>query len=350
MSLSRFHHPARGYNFLTPFLHNLIFDLRGGLDVSTRWNSTYDMLKEALEYKDALNHYANLQNIQAPNLEQWSLASRACQFLKHFSDTTKVFSQHNSPSAHRYVEEVWGTRELLLDEKNRSDTFLKVLCDDMKSKFDKYWDEPNKILLVSSLLDPRYKLSFLKYCLMKVYGEEVADRKANDALIWFKAYYFHYERIMQRSSQSNISSWPEVGSSASMLSSLSGKRELGLEFALFRQRSRPHRSRRLEADTYLDDSLVPSREGEEFDVLRWWRRNQDQYLVLARMAHDFLAIPLSTVASESTFSTAGVVIDKYRNSLNSEIVEALICVKDWLKGYLSDDEDDDGVITAQEIN
>ncbi|CAM0151742.1 unnamed protein product [Urochloa decumbens] len=128
------------------------------------------------------------------------------------------------------------------------------------------------------------------------------------------------------------------------------KCELGLEFALFRQRSRPHRSRRLEADTYLDDSLVPSREGEEFDVLRWWRRNQDQYLVLARMAHDFLAIPLSTVASESTFSTAGVVIDKYRNSLNSEIVEALICVKDWLKVYLSDDEDDDGVITVQEIN
>ncbi|CAL4909763.1 unnamed protein product [Urochloa decumbens] len=69
------------------------------------------------------------------------------------------------------------------------------------------------------------------------------------------------------------------------------------------------------------------------------------------MARDFLAIPLSTVASESTFSTAGMVIDKYRNSLSSETVEALICAKDWLKGYLSDDdEDDEGVITDQEIN
>ena len=59
----------------------------------------------------------------------------------------------------------------------------------MKSKFDKYWDEPNKILLVASLLDPRYKLTFSKYCLMRVYGEEVeevADRKANYDLIWFK--------------------------------------------------------------------------------------------------------------------------------------------------------------------
>ena len=95
----------------------------------------YDMLEEAIEYKDALTHYANLQNIQGPNLEQWNLIERVCRFLKHFSDTTKVFSQHNTPSAHKYVEEVWGIRELLIDEKNRRDKFLKVLCDNMKSKF-----------------------------------------------------------------------------------------------------------------------------------------------------------------------------------------------------------------------
>jgi hypothetical protein len=109
------------------------------------------MLEEALQYKDALTHYANLQNIQGPNLEKWNLAERVRKFLKIFADATKVFSHHNSPSSHRYVEEVWGIRELLLDEKNMSDEFLKVLCDDMKSKFDKYWDEPNKILLVASL-------------------------------------------------------------------------------------------------------------------------------------------------------------------------------------------------------
>ena len=67
--------------------------MRGfNLDVSTRWNSMYDMLEEALEYKDALTHYVNLQNIQGPLLEQWNLIERVCKFLKQFSDTTKVFS------------------------------------------------------------------------------------------------------------------------------------------------------------------------------------------------------------------------------------------------------------------
>jgi hypothetical protein len=336
---------SRLQNFNTiPHQFNLTPKRGFSLDVSTRWNSTYDMLEEAVEYKDALTHYANQHNIQVPTLDQWNLAHRVCKFLKNFSDTTKVFSRHNSPSAHMYVEEIWGIREVLLDEDNRNDDFLKLVCADMKSKFDKYWNEPNKILLVSSMLDPRYKLSLLKYCLLKMYGEEVADIKENDALTWFKAYYYHYESLLQRSSQSNVSSSPEVGCSSSTSSSLSGKRKLGLEFALFRQQNRPHRPRRSEVHTYLGDSLVPSREGEEFDVLRWWKRNQDQYPVLAKMARDFLAIPLSTVASESTFSTASMLIDKYRSSLSSETVEALICAKDWLKAYLSDDDDNDGNI------
>jgi len=96
--------------------------------------------------------------------------------------------------------------------------------------------------------------------------------------------------------------------------------------------------------------LVPLREGEEFDVLRWWKRNQDQYPILAKMARDFLAIPLSTVASESIFSTAGMVIDKYRSSLSSETVEALICAKDWLKRLSDDEDDDDNIFSCANLN
>ena len=49
------------------------------------------------------------------------------------------------------------------------------------------------------------------------------------------------------------------------------------------------------------------------------------------MAHDILAIPISIVASESTFSTSGRVLDAFRSSLTPKLVEALICVQDWIK-------------------
>ena len=49
------------------------------------------------------------------------------------------------------------------------------------------------------------------------------------------------------------------------------------------------------------------------------------------MAHDILAIPISTVASESTFNTSGWVLDAFRSSLTPKLVKALICDQDWIK-------------------
>ena len=44
-----------------------------------------------------------------------------------------------------------------------------------------------------------------------------------------------------------------------------------------------------------------------------------------------LVIPVSTVASESVFSTGGRVLDPYRCSLTPQMVEALVCTQDWIK-------------------
>lgn len=52
------------------------------------------------------------------------------------------------------------------------------------------------------------------------------------------------------------------------------------------------------------------------------------------MARAFLAVPVSTVASESAFSAAGRLTDHLRNSKVAETVESLICAKD---GFGPDD-------------
>ena len=84
-----------------------------------------------------------------------------------------------------------------------------------------------------------------------------------------------------------------------------------------------------ELDRYLKDELLPRK--EEVDILEWWKTNVSKYPVLSTMARDILAIPASTVPSESAFSTGGRVVSDYRSSLTPSTVEVLICLQDWLK-------------------
>ena len=42
-------------------------------------------------------------------------------------------------------------------------------------------------------------------------------------------------------------------------------------------------------------------------------------------------MPVSTVLSESTFSTSGRVLDQFCSSLGPKTVEPLICAQDWLR-------------------
>ena len=70
---------------------------------------------------------------------------------------------------------------------------------------------------------------------------------------------------------------------------------------------------------------------DDFEILRWWQLNSSRFPLLSEMTHDVLAIPMSTVASESAFSTSGRVLDEFRSSLTPKIVESLMCSQDWLQ-------------------
>lgn len=65
---------------------------------------------------------------------------------------------------------------------------------------------------------------------------------------------------------------------------------------------------------FVEDVETPS---ETFNILLWWKVHSAKYRVPSEIAQDVLAIALSTVASESAFSTGGRVIDSCRSFENS---------------------------------
>ncbi|WCJ18595.1 Zinc finger BED domain-containing protein RICESLEEPER 4 [Euphorbia peplus] len=84
-----------------------------------------------------------------------------------------------------------------------------------------------------------------------------------------------------------------------------------------------------ELDKYLSENREIS--SPCFDILTWWKLNALRYPKLALIARDVLAIPVSTVAFESAFSTGGRVVDSFRSALTPRIVDTLVCAQNWLR-------------------
>ena len=99
------------------------------------------------------------------------------------------------------------------------------------------------------------------------------------------------------------------------------------------QSSTTKRNGQSQLDMYLEEAALDIDYTEHLDVLQWWKNTRHKFPELSVMARDLLSIPITTVASESSFSIGSRVLNKYRNRLLSENVEALLCSRNWLHAF-----------------
>jgi hypothetical protein len=55
-------------------------------------------------------------------------------------------------------------------------------------------------------------------------------------------------------------------------------------------------------------------------------------ILFSILARDVISVPVSTISSKSTFRLCGRIIEERRRRLAPEMVEMLLCMKDWKLG------------------
>ena len=96
-------------------------------------------------------------------------------------------------------------------------------------------------------------------------------------------------------------------------------------------------SSRCDLSKYLDTdyrSYLSPNEVKNIDIMKWWKSHEFTFPMLSKMARDLLIPPMSTVASESSFSIDANIIGDKRTTLTTEMLETLICLKDWEDGCI----------------
>ena len=333
------------------------------LDVKTRWNSTYLMLTTAQKFKVAFDrmetedklyndHFYELDNgvkrTGPPQPRDWNAVDKLCRFLMIFYNSTLVVSASTSLNSHKCYGEIVTIATNLRSLSTSHDPDLKSKATEMLKKFDKYWDgvkNINKMLIVATVFDPSNKLELAKMCFEELYGlNSVEYNDMLESLITLlRSLYKEYsarhggglhpnDQASQSSEQVQTQSRNQSIERMELVDDYVGYKRMDVRYKQ-KLSEMGVREKKDELETYLRESVeTPDLMlGVEYDVLSWWRKNTSKFPILSEIARDVLALQVSSVASESAFSTSGRLLEPHRSCLTHYMVEVLMCTEQWLK-------------------
>nr|KAJ0210891.1 hypothetical protein LSAT_V11C400199240 [Lactuca sativa] len=311
----------------------------------TRWNSTFELLKSALNLKYAFFEYEVKDTSFARDL------SRVPQ-RTDFEVIEEMLSASSKPLVQTVLREIIDVDQHL--ETCSTKVHLCHMIPDMRAKYNKYWgsiENLNDFTCFAVLLDPQMKSIFLSAIIKKM----IENTRTEENILLESTIKLNtmstvreIEKRMENLFKTYEEKYANVGSSQKVKEVVSC--DVGNDFldAFLMGQGDTSATVENELRRYLNEPRVTF--DKNFDILDWWKKNALRFPIVARMAKDILSIQVTTVASESVFSTCGRILDEYRTRLNTPIVEALVCTQDWVrksrKPIIDDDEDilkDDGI-------
>ncbi|CAA0828143.1 Unknown protein [Striga hermonthica] len=297
------------------------------------------MLEIALVFQKAFDKLEDLDEKflkefgdQLPCENDWNYVAHFTKFLKRFYDVTCKLSGTLYATSNMYFPEIIRTLKEIENFEKSSDMCLMEMGKQMRKKFDKYWGSINKInlmLFIAVVLDPRYKMKYLRVKYAFHYSEREADELVDKVTLSVKSLINDYSTLNEKCDGVN-----DKGESKRVEENTHIDDDVD-DFFL-EEENQQKAATKDEFDRYLEEFSEKYR--PDFDILVWWKVNSVRYPNLSCVARDVSGIQSSTVASESAFSTGGRTLDRFRSSLTPTTAEVLICCQDWLRNAKSPKE------------
>ena len=153
------------------------------LETAEKFETAFDkMHEEDMEFSSyfmEVDGNGKQKHIGAPKGEDWVNVRTFCNFLRLFYEVTLHFSGSLFITSITYFCELVGIQ----NELHRlcgidGDPLLKEMAQSMKEKYEKYWgdiENMNLTMFIAVVLDPRYKMKYLKYWFSKLYSKEKVE-------------------------------------------------------------------------------------------------------------------------------------------------------------------------------
>jgi len=187
--------------------------------------------------------------------------------------------------------------------------WVKEIAQEMNTKFKSVLEHLyNSSAYLALILDPRYKSQILP------------DSIDEDTIKQILVEEFNNYQILERSYNSeNDDDGSVVGDK---------RKSIGLlDYMLQKKKKSSNLQSRNEVDEYLITPVEPS----NINPCEWWRNHESHYPFLSKIARDYIGIPSTSVPSEQAFSKSGELINKKRNRLGDNSIEACMCLNSWIK-------------------
>ncbi|XP_034542641.1 zinc finger BED domain-containing protein 4-like [Notolabrus celidotus] len=284
-------------------------------DVTTRWNSTFYMMKSLLDQKRALGVYGADHELPACfSAYQWGLVENMTTLLTPFEQLTREISSHLATAAD-VSPSVVALKRLLsktADTDSGVGTAKSTLLEAVNERFGSAFSEP--LYYLATILDPRYK---------DRYFDTVTKQAAVNMLQKQVDKMTHSDRTTEtpdteEPQEKKIRTSDEGGKSL-----LDMYDEILEENLIMEQHAGLTSRTSVQVHGYLSEAPIPRNESP----LKYWKSNLSRFPALAKAACKYLSAPCTSVDSERLFSAASHIVDEKRNRIQCEKAEMLLFVK-----------------------